>query len=132
MLLERFWDPLGNHVGAHSSFWAPVRPSARANTRLTFMIDSIFNYLGYFLTCSHSRTKSPFFARMAISFESESKIQLFTLKGVLDAWTAPRRLQGGSKTDFGCSCIDFCVVLKRNWHKNVVNMCSKSVRWRSS
>ena len=103
-----FGTPLGPKLEPTAPFWAPVRSAARANTRLTFMILSIFNQLGYFLTCSHSRTKSPFLARMVISFESESKNQLFTrsaprtsLKGVLDAsmtaWTPPRRLQGAPR-----------------------------------
>ena len=102
------WHPLGSHLGAQSSSWLLVRPSARAQTRLTFVIDSIFYFWPYFSTCSHSRTKSPFLPRMAISFESESKNQMFTLKGVLDAsmtaWTPPRRLQGAPRpilVDFG-------------------------------
>ena len=96
------WDLLGSQVGA-------LGDQNGVNTRLTFMIASKINQLGYFLTCSHSRTKSPFLARMVISFESESKNQLFTrsaprtsLKGVLDAsmtaWTSPRRLQGAPRS----------------------------------
>ena len=88
------WDPLGSQGGA-------LGDQNGVNTRLTFMIDSIFNYLGYFLTCSHSRTKSPFLARMVISFESESKNQLFPPRRFLDASMttrgSPRRLWGAPR-----------------------------------
>ena len=85
------WDLLGSQVGA-------LGDQNGVNTRLTFMIASKINQLGYFLTCSHSRTKSPFLARMVISFESESKNQLFPPRRFLDA---PQTAPGDSKTDFG-------------------------------
>ena len=91
------WDPLGSQVGA-------LGDQNGVNTRLTFMILSKINQLGYFFTCSHSRTKSPLLARMVISFETSSKNQLFTrsaprapprrfLDASMTAWTPPRRLQ---------------------------------------